>query len=130
MRLLQYIKFILILTLLSVIMTAGLITYFIFQLPDDSILQKYKPNVMTRIHASNGELVREFSREYRIFIPINDVPKDVRNAFISAEDKNFYRHYGVDPTGILKKKLSVILIKDQPYKNLTTSILKKNFILL
>ena len=133
MRLLQYIKFILILTLLFVIMTAGLITYFIFQLPDDSILQKYKPNVMTRIHASNGELVREFSREYRIFIPINDVPEDVRNAFISAEDKNFYRHYGVDPTGILRalvKNIYNIFTDKRPEGASTiTQQVAKNFLL-
>ena len=103
MRAIQYIKLIISLTLFLIIIMAGFIAYFFFQLPDDSMLQKYKPNVMTRIHASNGDLVKEFSREYRIFIPINDIPEDVKNAFISAEDKNFYRHFGVDPSGILRK---------------------------
>ena len=58
-------------------------------MPDDSSLQNYKPNVMSRIHASNGDLVKEFSKEYRIFIPIKDIPDDLKNAFISAEDKIF-----------------------------------------
>ena len=87
----------------------GIILYFIFQLPDDSSLQNYKPNVMSRIHASNGDLVKEFSKEYRIFIPIKDIPDDLKNAFISAEDKNFYRHYGVDPVGIMRALVKNII---------------------
>ena len=87
----------------------GTILYFIFQLPDDSSLQNYKPNVMSRIHASNGDLVKEFSKEYRIFIPIKDIPDDLKNAFISAEDKNFYRHYGVDPVGIIRALVKNII---------------------
>ena len=78
------------------------IVYFSFQLPDDSNLKSYKPDVMTRIHDSNGQLVKEFSREYRIFVPIENVPVSLKNAFISAEDKNFYKHIGIDPTGILR----------------------------
>ena len=76
--------------------------YFSFQLPDDSNLKSYKPDVMTRIHDSNGQLVKEFSREYRIFVPIENIPVSLKNAFISAEDKNFYNHIGIDPTGILR----------------------------
>ena len=57
---------------------------------------------MTRIHDSNGQLVKEFSREYRIFVPIENIPASLKNAFISAEDKNFYNHIGIDPTGILR----------------------------
>ncbi len=76
--------------------------YFSFQLPDDSILKNYKPSVMTRIHDSNGYLVKEYSKEYRIFIPIDNIPDKVKNAFISAEDKYFYKHIGIDPIGILR----------------------------
>ena len=80
----------------------ALLFYFIAQLPDDSMLKNYKPDVMTRIHASNGELVKEYSKEYRIFVPIDNIPEYLKNAFISAEDKNFYNHYGIDPIGILR----------------------------
>ncbi|MDA9980645.1 transglycosylase domain-containing protein, partial [Pelagibacterales bacterium] len=55
---------------------------------------------MTRVHNSSGELVKEYSNEYRVFIPIDAVPAIVKSAFISAEDKNFYRHIGVDLFGI------------------------------
>ena len=51
---------------------------------------------MSRVHASDGMLIKEFSREYRIFIPIEDIPETVIMAFISSEDKNFYSHIGVD----------------------------------
>ncbi len=80
----------------------AVITYFSFQLPDDSNLKSYKPDVMTRIHDSNGHLVKEFSKEYRIFVPIDNIPNSLKNAFISAEDKNFYNHIGIDPSGILR----------------------------
>ncbi len=79
-----------------------IIIYFSFQLPDDSNLKSYKPDVMTRVYDSNGQLVREFSKEYRIFVPIENIPDRLKNAFISAEDKNFYNHIGIDPTGIIR----------------------------
>ena len=100
MHMIQTIKLFAYIGIILFFVIFGIILYFIFQLPDDSSLQNYKPNVMSRIHASNGDLVKEFSKEYRIFIPIKDIPDDLKNAFISAEDKNFYRHYGVDPVGI------------------------------
>tara|TARA_B100001057_G_scaffold4655_1_gene4174 strand:- start:249 stop:2615 length:2367 start_codon:yes stop_codon:yes gene_type:complete len=84
------------------ILISAFLFYFISQLPDDSILKNYKPDVMTRIHASNGELVKEYSKEYRIFVPIDYIPENLKNAFISAEDKNFYNHHGIDPAGILR----------------------------
>ena len=111
----------------------GIILYFIFQLPDDSSLQNYKPNVMSRIHASNGDLVKEFSKEYRIFIPIKDIPNDLKNAFISAEDKNFYRHYGVDPVGIMRalaKNIINLFNEKRPEGASTiTQQVAKNFLL-
>ena len=79
-----------------------IIIYFSFQLPDDSNLKSYKPDVMTRVYDTNGQLVREFSKEYRIFVPIENIPDRLKNAFISAEDKNFYNHIGIDPTGIIR----------------------------
>ena len=88
-----------------IVSTLSVIFYFLTTLPDYSSLQDYRPNVMTRVHASNGYLIKEYSREYRIFIPIDDVPSNIKEAFISAEDKNFYQHYGVDPLGIIRASL-------------------------
>src|SRR3972149_1219496 len=71
-------------------------------LPDYSQLQDYEPPVMTRVHASDGALVAEYATQRRLYIPIQAVPKMVINAFISAEDKNFYEHHGLDFGGIIR----------------------------
>ena len=69
-------------------------------LPSYESLANYEPPVMTRIHAHDGSLIAEYARERRIFIPINTVPKQVLGAFLSAEDKRFYEHGGLDFVGI------------------------------
>ena len=71
-------------------------------LPDYRQLADYEPPVMTRIHAADGALVAEYARERRLFVPIEAMPKRLIQAFLSAEDKNFYEHSGVDPIGILR----------------------------
>ena len=69
-------------------------------LPDYEVLASYSPPVTTRIHAGNGALVAEYARERRLFLPIQAIPDRVKAAFLSAEDKNFYNHPGVDITGL------------------------------
>src|SRR5262245_3495871 len=71
-------------------------------LPDHDRLAKYEPPVMTRIHAADGTLMAEYARERRIFVPINVIPKTVIQAFISAEDRRFYEHGGLDFVGIAR----------------------------
>src|SRR5215470_1886898 len=85
--------------------TAGLLWHFSKDLPDYSQLQDYEPPVMTRVHATDGALVAEYAKERRLYIPIQAVPKLVLNAFISAEDKNFYEHNGLDFQGIMRAGL-------------------------
>ena len=70
--------------------------YFGKDLPDYNELSKYNPNIVTRIHAGNGALLAEYAIQKRVFVPINVIPKKVINAFISAEDKGFYQHFGID----------------------------------
>ena len=60
---------------------------------------------MTRVHAADGSLLAEYSRERRLYLPSDEIPALVKEAFISAEDKNFYSHYGVDPEGIVRAGL-------------------------
>ncbi len=81
---------------------AGLLWHYSKSLPDYSQLQDYEPAVMTRVHASDGSLLAEYARERRLYIPIQAVPKGVINAFIAAEDKNFYEHGGIDFSGIAR----------------------------
>src|SRR6201988_3105939 len=88
--------------LVGVAAAAGLIWHFSKDLPDYSQLQDYEPPVMTRIHASDGSLLGEYSKERRLYLPIQAVPKMVINAFLAAEDKNFYEHGGLDFTGLAR----------------------------
>jgi penicillin-binding protein 1A len=76
--------------------------YFGKDLPDYKELSKYNPNVVTRIHAGNGALLAEYAIQKRVFVPINVIPKKVINAFISAEDKDFYNHFGIDLMATLR----------------------------
>ncbi len=69
-------------------------------LPDYTQLKRYEPPVMTRLHASDGQLVGEYAREKRLFLPIQLIPENVKQAFLSAEDKTFYEHPGLDIYGI------------------------------
>ena len=89
-----------ILFLAGVTALAGLMWHYSKDLPDYTQLQNYEPPVMTRVHAADGSLLAEYANERRLYLPIQAVPKLVTNAFIAAEDKNFYQHPGVDVTGI------------------------------
>lgn len=71
-------------------------------LPDYEVLSSYAPPVTTRVHAGNGELMAEYAKEKRLFLPIQAIPDRVKAAFIAAEDKNFYSHPGVDFYGLAR----------------------------
>ena len=75
-------------------------------LPDYDMLADYAPPVTTRVYAGNGALVAEFARERRIFTPAEAIPPLVKQAFISAEDKSFYEHDGIDFRGVVRSQLS------------------------
>jgi len=94
--------------LVGVAAAAGLIWHFSKDLPDYSQLQDYEPPVMTRVHAVDGSLVGEYARERRLYLPIQAVPKLVINAFLAAEDKNFYEHGGIDFSGIARAASAAI----------------------
>ncbi len=83
--------------------TVGYMIYRASQdLPDYESLAKYEPPVMTRIHAHDGSLIAEYARERRIFVPINTIPKLLIAAFLSAEDRRFYEHGGIDMAGVAR----------------------------
>ncbi|MDE3114764.1 MAG: penicillin-binding protein 1A [Pseudomonadota bacterium] len=84
----------------------GIYVYIISRaLPSVEALRNYDPPVTTRVYAGNGTVIGEYARERRIFVPVAFVPKRVIDAFISAEDKNYYSHPGVDFEGILRAGL-------------------------
>ena len=77
-------------------------------LPNHEQLAEYTPPIMSRVHAGDGLLIAEYAREHRVFVPIDNIPQNVVHAFISAEDKNFYEHGGLDLRGIIRAAISNI----------------------
>lgn len=77
-------------------------------LPDYSQLADYEPPVTTRVHAGDGSLLAEYAVQRRVFVPVSTMPELVKNAFLSAEDKNFYSHPGVDVVGVMRAAISNI----------------------
>lgn len=74
-------------------------------IPDYRQLADYEPAVTTRLFAGDGQVMMEYAAEKRLFVPIEKIPDVVKNAFIAAEDKHFYRHAGIDYTGIIRAAL-------------------------
>jgi penicillin-binding protein 1A len=102
-------------------------------LPDYESLARYEPPVMTRIHAGDGSLIGEYGYERRIFIPVGSIPKVVMNAFVAAEDKNFFAHSGVDPFGVARASVANIsnIMQDKRLEggSTITQQVAKNFLL-
>ncbi len=92
---------------LTLLVIGAIVGVFLFQhynkdLPDYTQLSKYDPPTVTRLYAADGTLMVEYATEKRVFVPLKAIPKHVVNAFIAAEDKNFYEHTGIDFTGIAR----------------------------
>ncbi|MEO0329090.1 MAG: penicillin-binding protein 1A [Pseudomonadota bacterium] len=91
--------------LFAIVVVAGIAWYLdkmTDDLPNYEVLNAYEPPVTTRIHSADGSLMAEYARERRLYLPIQAVPNIIKAAFLSAEDKNFYKHTGVDPIGIAR----------------------------
>ena len=88
--------------LLSGIIILIILWVFSNKLPDYKFLKSYKPPVSSKVYSGEGELVNDFSSEKRIFVPYNSIPEIVVNSFLSAEDKNFFSHPGVDAKGVVR----------------------------
>ncbi|MDD9901209.1 MAG: penicillin-binding protein 1A [Alphaproteobacteria bacterium] len=86
----------------GVLLIAGVLFYFNADLPDYKTLANYEPPIVTRAYAGDGRLLAEFAAEKRVFVPIEAIPERVIQAFLSAEDKNFYKHPGLDFLGIAR----------------------------
>ena len=121
---------------LAVSAAAGFLLWKVSKdLPGYESLAKYEPPVMTRIHAQDGALISEYARERRIFVPINTIPKRVIAAFLSAEDRRFYEHGGVDFQGIARAVFKAVESKIEGRTKRTegastiTQQVAKNFLL-
>ena len=105
--------FLLSISLISIFIVIAILWTYSNKLPDYKFLKNYKPAVSSKLYSGGGELVSDFSSEKRIFVPYETIPKIVINSFLSAEDKNFFSHPGVDAKGIMRaiiKNISPIRI--------------------
>jgi penicillin-binding protein 1A len=95
----------------AVVATVAVVIYVIRvteDLPEYNQLAEYQPPVMSRVHAGDGMLIAEYARERRVFVPVEAMPPELIGAFLSAEDRNFYSHWGVDPAGMVRAAVSNI----------------------
>jgi len=96
------IKFIIVTLIILVFFTFSTLWYFSVGLPDYKKLSNYQPPISSRVYSTDNKLIAEYALEKRLFIPIKSIPDKVVNAFLSAEDKNFFSHPGIDAKGILR----------------------------
>jgi len=100
-------------------------------LPSHESLAQYKPPTISRIYSGEGQLIDEFAQERRLFTPSEEIPDLVKQAFISAEDKNFYTHQGYDPRGIIAAGVEAVRSKGETVRGASTITqqVMKNFLL-
>jgi len=98
-------------------------------LPNYEQLAEYTPPTISRIYSGQGRIIDEFARERRLFAPIDEIPDLVKNAFISAEDKNFYHHRGYDPRGMVAAALEAARGGRLRGASTITQQVMKNFLL-
>ena len=119
--------------LLSAFSVLAVLWAFSNNLPDYKFLMNYKPPVSSKVYSGDGELVNDFSTEKRIFVPYNAISDKVINSFLSAEDKNFYSHPGVDAKGVLRAVINnisnIISSKRLEGASTITQQVAKNFLL-
>ncbi len=119
--------------LLSAIFIISILWTYSNDLPDYKFLKNYKPPVSSKVYSGNGDLVADFSQEKRVFVPFNSIPKNVINAFLSAEDKNFFKHPGVDAKGVVRAVVNnisnILSSKRLEGASTITQQVAKNFLL-
>ena len=95
-------KFIIILVLVLIFFALSTLWYFSIGLPDYKKLSNYQPPISSRVYSEDGKLIAEYAVQKRLFVPFESIPDVVINSFLSAEDKNFFSHPGIDAKGILR----------------------------
>ena len=109
----RFISFFISLAFLGVIIATGMVLWVFWtygrDLPDYQQLADYEPPVATRIHAGDGALLAEYANEKRLFVPVQAMPPKLVEAFVSAEDKGFYQHFGVDLRALMRAAVTNIM---------------------
>ena len=119
--------------LIMFVILIAILWAFSNKLPDYKFLKNYKPPVSSKVYSGEGQLVSDFSKEKRIFVPYNAIPAKVINSFLSAEDKNFFSHPGVDAKGVMRATINnisnIIYSKRLEGASTITQQVAKNFLL-
>ena len=119
--------------LFSGVLVLSVLWSFSNNIPDYKFLKNYKPPVSSKVYSGDGTLVADFSREKRVFVPYESIPTNVINSFLSAEDKNFFSHPGVDAKGVLRAVINNIsnILKSKRLEGASTITqqVAKNFLL-
>ena len=127
------IKLVIIIFTLLMFLAFSALWYFSSGLPDYKKLTNYQPPVSSRVYANNGRLIAEYALEKRLFIPYDSIPKKVINSFLAAEDKNFFKHPGIDAKGIIRATIRNLgnIINDKRLEGASTITqqVAKNFLL-
>ena len=95
-------KFLIIFFAIVIFFAFSTLWYFSIGLPDYKKLSNYEPPISSRVYSENSKLIAEYALEKRLFIPFEAIPEKVINSFLSAEDKNFFSHPGIDAKGIIR----------------------------
>ena len=95
-------KFLIIFAIVILLFVFSTLWYFSIGLPDYKKLSNYQPPISSRVYSGDGKLIAEYAIEKRLFVPYESIPEKVINSFLSAEDKNFFKHPGIDAKGILR----------------------------
>lgn len=101
--------FVITLLVIALLGVSGYVFYLLAQLPRVDRLTDYKPPIVSQVFGDDGSLVGEFYLERRIVVPVNKMPRKLIQAFVSAEDANFYSHKGIDYFGIVRAAVKNVL---------------------
>src|SRR3990167_1008297 len=96
----------LVLLVIAVIVVWGYFAALGRDVPSIAKLKQYEPPITSRVHAGDGTLIAEFADQHRVFVPYESIPEHVIEAFVAAEDKNFFKHDGLDYAGITRGALN------------------------
>ena len=115
----------------AALVVGAIFTMYGRDLPSTDRLAQYTPPTISRIYSGEGRIIDEFSQERRIFVPIEEIPDMVKQAFVSAEDKNFYIHHGFDARGMAAAALQAVESRGQDLRGASTITqqVMKNFLL-
>ena len=115
----------------AALVVGGILVMYSRDLPSHESLAQYSPATISRIYSSEGQIIDEFAQERRLYVPAEDIPDLVKQAFISAEDKNFYTHHGYDTRGMVAAVIEAVKSGGKKMRGASTITqqVMKNFLL-